>query len=165
MHNKSIIFSYAMYEAIKILKENLQKERGRKILWLQLYKEENVTIQVLQTVFKVSGLNSILLNKHIISGFRTRLYIILKSVSAAAQYGSTTLCTLLLMWRSDPKTQYQIKIYYSEVEIISLKNENDALIERKWKLETELENETAKRRKTEKAYLVRKKCLEKQKCS
>ena len=122
-----------------------------------------MTIQVLQTVFEASGLKSILLSKRIISGFRTRLYRILKSVSSASQHGSTTLRALLLKWRSDPKTQCQIKIYYSEMEVISLKNENDALIERKRKLETELENETAKRRKTEKSLSDQKKLSKKAK--
>ena len=106
---------------------------------------------MLETVFEANGLKTISLNNRIITAFYTRLYRMVKSISVAAQKGSRTLNALLLKWKSDPEAKCQIKIYYNELEVLSLKNENDKLIKRKRKLETELEAETAKRKKTEKA--------------
>ncbi len=117
----------------------------------------------LQNVFETSGVKSVVLNERIIFAFCTRLYRIVQSIFAATKKGSTTFNVLLSKWKSDPKAQWKIKIYYSEMEIMTLRNENVALNKRKRKLETDLVTETAKRRKTEEILSCQKEVTKKPK--
>ncbi len=112
-----------------------------------MYKDENVVVKVSEAVLQDVGLNFASLNSRILNTLGTRLYRI--GVLFAKKKSCNAFKLILKKWKTDPKSQFQIKIYHKEMETMELISENEMLRDRKRKLESKLENETRKRMKLE----------------
>lgn len=117
-----------------VSKEN-EKEDGENY--------QSVLLAIINKVFDRSGIHSIIINSRILEVFRKKIFCLEKAVKKASKCGRRLSSALLTKLRTGPS--YQFKVYYNEVDVVQLKNENSKLRGEKRVLEESLVQETAKR--------------------
>ena len=90
-----------------------------------------------------SGIHAIIINSRILEVFRKKIFCPEKVVKKASKCGGRQLNALLTKLRTG--RCYSFKVYYNEVDVVQLKDENSKLRGEKRVLEESLVQETAKR--------------------
>ena len=109
---------------------------------------QSVLLAIINKVFNRSGIHGIIINSRILEVFRKKISCLEKAVKKASKCGGRQLNVLLTKLRTGPC--YQFKVYYNEVDVVQLKNENSKLRGEKRVLEESLVQETAKRLRVDK---------------
>ena len=109
---------------------------------------QSVLLAIINKVFDRSGIHGIIINSRILEVFRKKIFCLEKAVKKASKCGGRQLNALLTNWRMGPS--YQFKVYYNEVDVVQLKNENSKLRGEKRVLEEALVQETAKQLRVDK---------------
>ena len=104
---------------------------------------ESVLSTIVNKVFEQSGIRGVLINSRISEVFRKKIFCLQKAVKKASNRGGRQLNTLLSKLETGPP--YRFKVYYNEVDVHQLKDENSQLRGEKRKLEESLVQEKAKR--------------------
>ena len=99
-------------------------------------------------MFEQSGIRGIIINSHISEVFRKKIFCFQKAVKKASNRGGRQLNALLGNLETGPR--YRFKVYYNEVDVHQLKDENSQLRGEKIKLEESLVQEKAKRLRVDK---------------
>ena len=94
-------------------------------------------------MFEQSGIRGVLINSRISEVFRKKIFCLQKAVKKASNRGGRQLNTLLSKLETGPR--YRFKVYYNEVDVHQLKDENSQLRGEKRKLEESLVQENSKR--------------------
>ena len=94
-------------------------------------------------MFEQSGIRGVIINSRISEVFRKKIFCLQKAVKKASNPGGRQLNALLSNLETGPR--YQFKVYYNEVDVHQLKDENSQLRREKRKLEESLVQEKAKR--------------------
>ena len=94
-------------------------------------------------MFELSGIRGVIINNHILEVFRKKIFGLKKAVKKASKCWGRQLNALLTKLKMGPR--YQFKVYYNEVDVVQLKNENSQLRGEKRVLEESLVQEKAKR--------------------
>ena len=104
---------------------------------------QSVLSAVVNKVFEQSGIRGVIINNRILEVFRKKIFCLQKAVKRASKCGGRQLNALLNKLETGPR--YQFKVYYNEVDVHELKNENNRLGGEKRALEESLVQEEAKR--------------------
>ena len=96
-------------------------------------------------MFEQSGIRGVIINSRISEVFRKKIFSLQKAVKKASNRGGRQLNALLSNLEAGPR--YRFKVYYNEVDVHQLKDENSQLRGEKRKLEESLVQEKAKRLK------------------
>ena len=94
-------------------------------------------------MFEQSGIRGVIINSRISEVFRKKIFSLQKAVKKASNRGGRQLNALLSNLEAGPR--YRFKVYYKEVDVHQLKDENSQFRGEKRKLEESLVQEKAKR--------------------
>ena len=100
-------------------------------------QEDLPLIEIARRILDASGLKGVVMNSQIFACLRMQMNKVLKSASKAMRAGGKSFKKLEECWKSGQKT-YSFKVYFKEVDIISVTEENKILLEQKQKAEEEL---------------------------
>ena len=84
-------------------------------------------------MFEQSGIRGIIINSYISEVFRKKIFCFQKAVKKASNRGGRQLNALLGNLETGPR--YRFMVYYNEVDVHQLKDENSQLRREKIKLE------------------------------
>ena len=100
-------------------------------------QEDLPLIEIARRILDASGLKGVVMNSRIFACLRMQMNKVLKSASKAMRAGGKSFKKLEECWKSGQKT-YSFKVYFMEVDMISVTEENKILLEQKRKAEEEL---------------------------
>ena len=109
---------------------------------------QSVLLAIINKVFDRSGIHGIIINSRILEVFRKKIFCLEKAFKKASKCGGRQLNALPTKLRTGPC--YSFKVYYNEVDVVQLKNENSKLRGEKRVLEESLLQEKAKRLRVDK---------------
>ncbi len=125
-----------------LFKATLQKHKDKGA-----YTYKAVVLDLMEQVFRHYNVGTVIINDRIVNEFKCKLWRMDKAISKAK--GGKQKQTLLKKWTNRRLSVWEMKIYYSEVDNIGTKRENDKLNLQKHKLEDELDQMATKVAKLE----------------
>ena len=121
-----------------LAKENKRDDGESVESWLAL---------VIDNILLKSGIHGVMVGSRIVNVFKKKIYTLFLAFNRAMRAGGKSLTKLVNVWDVGPK--YQFTIYYNELNVVNVAQENRQLKGEKRKLENDLQEESNKRMHTE----------------
>ena len=102
---------------------------------------------VVDKILLQSGIRGVMVGQRILNVFKKKIISLQSAFKRASKSGGKCVTKLLNVWELGKK--YRFTIYYKELDVVNIEYENRKLKGEKRKLEESLEEETARRLKTE----------------
>ena len=102
---------------------------------------------VVDDILLKSGICSVIIGSRVLNVFKKKIYSLYSALKRASKSGGNSVKRLMNVWEVGP--MYRFTIFYNELEVVHLENENKKLKREKRMLEQSLEEESSKRMRTE----------------
>jgi hypothetical protein len=134
---------YELYKSIKKSKQDVGIEQGG------LFNHTSFLKELVKQACDISGVPGIIVGDRLLQVFKTKLSALIEAVRKETAKGGGPVRRLLARWTTGRYSTWKFKIFYSELQVERLKEENKVLNAEKRKLEAHFNSMRCKKAKIE----------------